>query len=42
MRIGRQHSAMGKSQVVVLDKNGTPEKSATAEKMLALLLTQLK
>ena len=32
----------GKSQVIVLDKNGTPEKSTTAEKMLTLLLSQLK
>ena len=32
----------GRSQVVVLDKNGSPEKSATAEKMLSLLLNQLK
>jgi outer membrane protein assembly factor BamC len=32
----------GKTQVVVLDKNGTPDKSTTAEKMLQLLLNQLK
>ena len=32
----------GKSQVVVQDKTGTPEKSTTAEKMLTLLLNQLK
>lgn len=32
----------GKSQVVVLDKTGAPEKSTTAEKMLQLLLNQLK
>ena len=32
----------GKSQVIVLDKTGTPEKSNTAEKMLQLLSNQLK
>ena len=32
----------GKSQVTVQDKNGNPDKSTTAEKMLALLLNQLK
>jgi len=32
----------GKSQVSVQDKNGTPDKSQTAEKMLSLLLNQLK
>lgn len=32
----------GKSQVVVQDKTGTPDKSTTSEKMLALLLNQLK
>jgi outer membrane protein assembly factor BamC len=32
----------GKSQVTVQDKNGAPDKSATAEKMLGLLLVQLK
>jgi outer membrane protein assembly factor BamC len=32
----------GRTQVVVLDKNGTADKSTTAEKMLQLLLTQLK
>jgi outer membrane protein assembly factor BamC len=32
----------GKSQVLVQDKTGTPDKSATAEKMLSLLLNQLK
>ena len=34
--------ASGKSQVVVEDKTGVPDKSTTAEKMLALLLSQLK
>lgn len=34
--------AAGKSQVLVADKTGTPEKSATAEKVLTLLLGQLK
>ena len=28
--------------VVALDKNGAPDKSQTAEKMLSLLLNQLK
>ena len=32
----------GKSQVSVQDKNGAPDKSATAEKMLALLQVQLR
>jgi outer membrane protein assembly factor BamC len=32
----------GKAQVSVQDKNGTPDKSQTAEKMLSLLLNQLK
>jgi outer membrane protein assembly factor BamC len=32
----------GRSQVSVQDKNGTPDKSQTAEKMLSLLLNQLK
>jgi outer membrane protein assembly factor BamC len=32
----------GKSQVSVQDKNGTPDKSQTAEKMLSLLLNQLR
>jgi outer membrane protein assembly factor BamC len=32
----------GKSQVTVQDKNGAPEKSTTAEKMLGLLLVQLR
>jgi outer membrane protein assembly factor BamC len=32
----------GKSQVAVQDKNGAPEKSTTAEKMLGLLLVQLR
>jgi outer membrane protein assembly factor BamC len=32
----------GKSQVSVQDKNGAPDKSQTAEKMLSLLLNQLK
>lgn len=34
--------AAGKSQVTVQDKNGTPDKSSTAEKMLTLLTNQLK
>jgi len=34
--------AAGKSQVTVQDKNGTPDKTNTSEKMLALLLNQLK
>ena len=34
--------AAGKSQVLVEDKSGAPDKSATADKMLALLLNQLK
>jgi outer membrane protein assembly factor BamC len=34
--------AAGKSQVLVEDKTGAPDKSTTAEKMLALLLNQLK
>jgi outer membrane protein assembly factor BamC len=34
--------AAGKSQVLVQDKTGVPDKSPTAEKMLALLLNQLK
>jgi outer membrane protein assembly factor BamC len=32
----------GRSQVSVQDKNGAPDKSQTAEKMLSLLLNQLK
>ena len=32
----------GKSQVVVQDKTGAPDKSTTSEKMLTLLLNQLK
>ncbi len=32
----------GKSQVLVQDKTGAPDKSTTSEKMLALLLNQLK
>ena len=32
----------GKSQVTVQDKNGAPDKSTTAEKMLGLLLVQLR
>ena len=32
----------GKSQVLVQDKTGAPDKSSTAEKMLSLLLGQLK
>ena len=32
----------GKAQVLVQDKTGAPDKSTTAEKMLALLLKQLK
>ena len=32
----------GKSQVLVQDKNGAPDKSTTSEKMLSLLLNQLK
>jgi outer membrane protein assembly factor BamC len=32
----------GKSQVTVQDKNGAPDKSQTAERMLSLLLNQLK
>ena len=32
----------GKSQVTVQDKNGAPDKSPTAEKMLGLLLVQLR
>jgi outer membrane protein assembly factor BamC len=34
--------AAGKSQVLVEDKSGAPDKSTTAEKMLTLLLNQLK
>ncbi|MEO8134986.1 MAG: outer membrane protein assembly factor BamC [Betaproteobacteria bacterium] len=34
--------AGGKSQVLVQDKEGTPDKSTTAEKMLTLLTNQLK
>ena len=34
--------AAGKSQVLVEDKTGAPDKSATAEKMLTLLQNQLK
>ena len=34
--------AAGKTQVLVQDKTGAPDKSSTAEKMLTLLLSQLK